>query len=415
MKRALVLCGGGSKGAYEAGFIKALNELNIHFDAVYGTSIGALNGCLVASDQIDLLDNLWNDITLNHVIETNLSDDFKLDFESIMDNRNLLLSFIKSYIKDKGADITPLKQLIRTMLDEDLLLNSSIEFGLCTVLYPSLKPVYIRKNDMGKDMIMDYLIASASCFPAFPVHIINNQSYIDGGYYDNLPIDMAIEDGIDEIIAVDLKMEATHKHYLNTPHILYNIPRHDLGKFLDFNEERIIRNKQLGYNDCMKLYNHYSGVRYTFNKYNNVLIDEFYKDLMLFEKQLRDLMINDLMIDFSKELMDSKGGQYLNKSDYFYLVVDFFMDYLNKEAQLIYNVDEILMEIKNKFIINHNKRFKFTDDLMNTIKNIGKKDYIKNLIQEMLESEGKADVGMFSSLFVKEMMMARFVYFLNIK
>lgn len=48
MKYGLVLSGGGSKGAYESGCMKALQELGYHFDIVTGTSIGALNGLLVA-------------------------------------------------------------------------------------------------------------------------------------------------------------------------------------------------------------------------------------------------------------------------------------------------------------------------------------------------------------------------------
>lgn len=44
MKYGLVLSGGGSKGAYESGCMKALQELGYHFDIVTGTSIGALNG-----------------------------------------------------------------------------------------------------------------------------------------------------------------------------------------------------------------------------------------------------------------------------------------------------------------------------------------------------------------------------------
>ena len=44
-----VLSGGGSKGAYEAGFLLAAKELNQHFDIVTGTSIGALNGALAVS------------------------------------------------------------------------------------------------------------------------------------------------------------------------------------------------------------------------------------------------------------------------------------------------------------------------------------------------------------------------------
>lgn len=46
MKRAIVLSGGGSKGAYEAGFLLAAKELNQHFDIVTGTSIGAAQWCI---------------------------------------------------------------------------------------------------------------------------------------------------------------------------------------------------------------------------------------------------------------------------------------------------------------------------------------------------------------------------------
>lgn len=49
MKRVLVFGGGGSKGAYEIGVWKALDELGLHFDAVCGTSIGALIGTMLCS------------------------------------------------------------------------------------------------------------------------------------------------------------------------------------------------------------------------------------------------------------------------------------------------------------------------------------------------------------------------------
>ena len=48
MKRAIVFAGGGTKGAYQTGFVKALRELKIEYDIVTGTGIGALNGCLLA-------------------------------------------------------------------------------------------------------------------------------------------------------------------------------------------------------------------------------------------------------------------------------------------------------------------------------------------------------------------------------
>ena len=44
----LVLEGGGAKGSYHAGAIKALHESGYSFDGVMGTSIGAINGAIVA-------------------------------------------------------------------------------------------------------------------------------------------------------------------------------------------------------------------------------------------------------------------------------------------------------------------------------------------------------------------------------
>ena len=55
---------GGSKGAYESGCMKALQELGYHFDIVTGTSIGALNGLLVAQEDYQKLYELWD--TLLH-------------------------------------------------------------------------------------------------------------------------------------------------------------------------------------------------------------------------------------------------------------------------------------------------------------------------------------------------------------
>lgn len=50
MKRAIVLSGGGARGAYQIGVWKALRELNIKYDIITGTSVGALNGALMIQD-----------------------------------------------------------------------------------------------------------------------------------------------------------------------------------------------------------------------------------------------------------------------------------------------------------------------------------------------------------------------------
>ena len=70
MKRALVLSGGGSRGAYEIGAWQALNELGVRLDAVYGTSIGALNAGLVAQGDVEQAVELWQNINLSQVVAT---------------------------------------------------------------------------------------------------------------------------------------------------------------------------------------------------------------------------------------------------------------------------------------------------------------------------------------------------------
>ena len=63
MKRALVFSGGGSRGAYECGAWQALEEMNIRIDAVYGTSIGAINAALVAQGDLTTALELWENHT----------------------------------------------------------------------------------------------------------------------------------------------------------------------------------------------------------------------------------------------------------------------------------------------------------------------------------------------------------------
>ena len=79
MKYGLVLSGGGSKGAYESGCMKALQELGYHFDIVTGTSIGALNGLLVAQEDYQKLYELWDTLSLEKVLKHPIQFDFSIE------------------------------------------------------------------------------------------------------------------------------------------------------------------------------------------------------------------------------------------------------------------------------------------------------------------------------------------------
>ena len=73
MKRALVLSGGGAKGSYQYGVWKALKKLNIKFDIVTGTSIGAVNGAMMTLDDFDKAGEVWEKL--------NTKDVFYLDYD----------------------------------------------------------------------------------------------------------------------------------------------------------------------------------------------------------------------------------------------------------------------------------------------------------------------------------------------
>ena len=70
-KLALVLSGGGAKGAYEIGVYKALKRLGKKPDIVTGTSVGALNGVLVVQDDYYKAVKLWKNISFSKVYDEN--------------------------------------------------------------------------------------------------------------------------------------------------------------------------------------------------------------------------------------------------------------------------------------------------------------------------------------------------------
>lgn len=72
----LVLAGGGAKGAYQAGALTYLAELGFQPKIIAGTSIGALNGAVVASHQsfvqgVDYLNQLWDKLGQAQIIRPN--------------------------------------------------------------------------------------------------------------------------------------------------------------------------------------------------------------------------------------------------------------------------------------------------------------------------------------------------------
>ncbi|MEG0737055.1 MAG: patatin-like phospholipase family protein, partial [Longicatena sp.] len=180
MKKALVLGGGGSKGAYEIGVWKALNELDMKFDIVTGTSIGALIGVLVVQDDYEKALQLWEHLSVEDVMVNGVNMD--MDIELIMSQKGKYIDFLSSYLHHKGADISPFVEIVKNMYDPKKFFESKLDYGCMTVNFSKHCAQPMLKKDMSEIDVVDYIIASASCFPAFPMKIINDEKFIDGGY-----------------------------------------------------------------------------------------------------------------------------------------------------------------------------------------------------------------------------------------
>ena len=68
-KVALVLGGGGARGAYEAGVWQAMTELGIDIDIVTGTSVGSINGAMVCQRDLELTLRMWKELETHMIFD----------------------------------------------------------------------------------------------------------------------------------------------------------------------------------------------------------------------------------------------------------------------------------------------------------------------------------------------------------
>lgn len=261
-KTALVLSGGGSRGAYQIGVWEALSELDVTIDMVFGTSVGSINGAMVVQGDLELSRKLWQQMETDMIFDIETSG---LPSEDAW-------AYAKEIVLRGGAGTSGLGRLLREYIDEDRVRNAAADYGLVTVEFPSLEGHFLYKSDIPYGRLADYILASASCFPAAQKYVIGDREFIDGGYRDNLPVEMALDRGATSIIAVDLHAAGIVRHSAvrkakEVPDGFHMIESPlDLGNFLIFDKLNTGRIMRLGYLDTMREFGVYEGERYTFRK-----------------------------------------------------------------------------------------------------------------------------------------------------
>ena len=326
MRRAVALCGGGTKGAYELGVWHALKELDIDYQIVTGTSIGSILGALMVTKDYDMACDLWGSICMENVMKNGVN--LTTTVEGMYNQRELIRPFLKKYVKNKGADISPFIEFIDNMVDEDKVRKSDIDFGLVTVQVSSLKALELTKEEIPYGKLKDFIMASSSIFPIFPMHKIDGETYLDGCYYDSLPIDLALKMGADEVIAIDLHTSPSHPNYLNKPYVVYITPSRSLGTMMNFERQVLDENIKLGYYDAMKKFGGMMGNNYQFYhedyaQYREV-IQEFVSKVARTESYLTEGIFSRFVKPGDGKRLCGNIEEHIRKTGHLYTREDYF-------------------------------------------------------------------------------------------
>ncbi|WFD09213.1 patatin-like phospholipase family protein [Tepidibacter hydrothermalis] len=389
--RGLILEGGGSKGSYQIGAYKALKEIGIDFDGIAGTSVGALNGALIVQDEYEKAHEIWTNITPQKVIniENEIFEKIK-DIDINIKNFNMIIKILSNTLNNKGLDISPLKDMLKQHIDENKIRNSKKDFGIVTVSINSLKPQRLFLDDIPQNMLVDYLIASSS-LPIFKLEKINGKLYLDGGFYDNLPISLLKDKGYDELIVIRLYgIGRTKRVDTKGMKILYINPSEHLGPTLDFNKNRSEKNIQLGYHDALKSLNKLYGNRYYFKI--DETCDEFYFDLiknmnnktigkiadkLKIKGEISLRLLLEKVVPKLGELLDL--GKTFSYKDLLISIYEIRMNQLEFERLKVYNFKEIFWRINR----NYNFEEYECKDILNRIL-IKKENLINNITKEII-------------------------------
>lgn len=207
----LVLQGGGALGAYQAGVYQAMQEAGIEPDWVIGTSIGAINGALIAGNPPDLrmerLRSFWN--SLGQTATGGLSNWGVPALTTAAADWATMVAGIPAFFVpnplawlglqalvgvEKAAYYTtaPLRHTLERLVDTDYIHAQHVRMTLGAV---KIATGEMRYFDSHEDPItLDTILASGALPPAFPAVRVQDDFYWDGGLYSNTPIEAVLDD-----------------------------------------------------------------------------------------------------------------------------------------------------------------------------------------------------------------------------
>ena len=176
--RALVLSGGGGRGAYECGVYKYLEEIGYEPDILVGTSIGAINAAAIGSGRSAAeLEAVW--------LATRTRD---------------IQRFWRLHPWRAIYDTSPWRKTLHRYIDFDALARTDKRLLIAST---ELETGQLRIFD-NREMTLtpDHILASCSIPLVYPWTKVGDYHYWDGAVMANTPLGSAIDAGADEILVV---------------------------------------------------------------------------------------------------------------------------------------------------------------------------------------------------------------------
>jgi len=182
---ALVLSGGGAKGAYEAGVALGLAARGVPLRLAAGSSAGALNAAGIADGRLDRLEALWRGVTREQVYALRPG----VFFAGLLPGWLTLLA-----LDGAGSllDPRPLRELIAGAVDLERIRVSRVELR---VIATDLERRVARVFD-NRSVTVDALLAASAVPGMFPPVAVDGSVLVDGGLVARAPILEALDSGV---------------------------------------------------------------------------------------------------------------------------------------------------------------------------------------------------------------------------
>jgi len=188
MTTAFVLGGGGVLGAVEVGMLRALFERGVVPDLVLGTSVGALNGAMIARDPsldvIERLTELWQGAAQNRDVYGD---------KPLRTVRRAVATGTHVF------SAKPLKQRLEDEFGDAVIEDLPVRFQVCAA---SIERAAEHWFESGR--IVDAVVASAAVPGLLPPAEVDGEHFLDGGIVNSIPVGRAVQLGADRIFVLQV-------------------------------------------------------------------------------------------------------------------------------------------------------------------------------------------------------------------